>query len=136
MNHVVKEWLAECSWKEQTVVLCALRGTDTSGSPELKAMTRWIRRVALHNAAPRKTFMREEPFLRIKEAAETRPLIFDMLPVHFLGHLTHAFEVIGYRHPEKAVGEQAITAYYDLCEYLHVNPESGEQMALRLKDEP
>ena len=135
MGSVVQEWLESCSWKEQTVVLCALRGTDSGGSTVVKSMTRWIRRKSLHNAAPDKTFMREEGFPRIRDAAETKPLDFDMLPAHFLGHLMHALEVIGYSHPDEPTSWIAKTAYLDLCEYLHLNPESEEQMSDRLRDE-
>ncbi len=98
-------------------------------------MTRWIRRTSLNNAAPHKTFMRDEGFPRVKDVAEDTPIAFDMLPVHFLGHLMHALEVIGYRHPHSPTARDAWEAYCDLCEYLHLNPESEEQMLNRLKDE-
>lgn len=136
MTSVVQAWLAEkCSWKEQTVVLCALRGTDTRGSPELKAITRWIRRVALYNAAPNKTFMKDEGFPSIREIVETTPLILDMLPVHYLGHLMHALQVIGCHHFHFEASMLAAQGYLDLCEYLHVNPETETQMTKRLEDE-
>lgn len=135
MGGVVQEWLENCSWKEQTVVLCALRGTDSGGSPVIKSMTRWIRRTSLNNAAPRKTFMRDEGFPGVKDMAEETPIAFDMLPVHFLGHLMHALEVIGYKHPDILTATSARLAYHGLCEYLHLNPESEEQMSDRLRDE-
>lgn len=133
---VVRLWLLEnCSWKEQTVILCALRGADSAGSPEIKAITRWIRRTVLENAAPNKTFMRDEGFPSLADLAEKSPLVLDMLPVHFLSHLMHAMQVIGERHPDVDIAERASKAYRDLCDYLHLVPESSEAMDNRLADE-
>jgi len=133
---VLKEWVTiHCTWKEQTVLLCAIRGPDAGGSPQLKAWTRWIRSVVLNNAAPHKTFMRAERVTPILKLAEESPLVFDMLPVHFLGHLMHALEVIGYRHHSQSIANDAREGYRQLCEYLHLTPETKQQMEDRLKDE-
>lgn len=135
-SSVLQSWVTEnCSWKEQTVLLCALRGPDAGGTPKVKAWVRFIRATVLQNAAPHKTFMRKESITSIQEIADNEPLTFDMLPVHYLGHLMHALQVTGYRHPDKSVQATALYAYEEFCEYLHVNPESHEQMTLRLKDE-
>lgn len=132
----VKSWLSTISWKQQTVLFCALRGPDIGGSPEVKLMVRWIRSVVLENAAPGKTFMKETEFPDIAQLAEEKPLVFDMLPTHFMGHLLHAFQVIGNSvFIEKAHSKKAKKAYLDLCDYLHVNPESLHQMTDRLADE-
>jgi hypothetical protein len=134
-NSVVRPWVTTCTWKEQTVLFCALRGPDSNGSPELKAWTRWIRSIVLQNAAPKKTFMRREEAWSIGELAEQKPLVFDMLPVHFLTHFMHAVQVIGCRHPDSDVTTVALIAYGELCEYLHVRPELMQQMTARLQDE-
>ncbi len=133
---VLKCWVIDlCTWKEQTVLLCALRGTDSGGSEEAKRLTRWLRKVILSNAAPNKTFMKETPALSVKFVAENYPLVFDMLPVHFLTHLMHAFEVVAYRYPPGDVQTFAKLAYADICDFLHVVCETQEQMTLRLRDE-
>ncbi len=135
-NSVLKDWVVEkCSWKEQTVLLCALRGADFNGSPELKAWTRKIRREVLANAAPGKTFMQQEAILSFKFIADRYPLKLDMLPVHFLSHLMHACQVLGAYHPQYPTRHLFMDAYIDLCDYLHVNPENVAAMAERLKDE-
>ena len=133
---VLLSWLSDkCSWKEQTVVLCALRGPDSGGSPEVKSLVRWIRRVSLKNAAPDKTFMQVSPLESVFELAENKPLVLDMLPVHFLCHLMHAFQVISHRHSDFHIRVIAATAYDDLCDYLHVVPENERLMTIRLQDE-
>jgi hypothetical protein len=135
-NSVVQSWVTTCcTWKEQTVLFCALRGPDNNGSPELKSWTRWIRSIVLQNAAPNKTFMQRGDTWGIAALAYQRPLVFDMLPVHFLTHFMHALQVIGCRHPDSDVTTVALTAYGELCEYLHVRPELDQQMTARLQDE-
>ena len=136
MTSVLNEWVTEsCSWKEQTVLLCALRGTDANGSPALKAWTRKIRGEVLYNAAPNKTFMQQTSLVSFRDIAENYPLLLDMLPVHFLGHLMHACQVLGLRHPVEPTRRVFWEAYVDLCDYLHVNAETATEMRLRLKDE-
>lgn len=134
---VVQKWVTQyCTWKEQTVLFCAMRGPDAGGSGFVKLVTRWLRSVVLKNAAPHKTFMGDTNFLRISEIADHDPLCLDMLPVHFLGHLMHAMQVVGLRHPEWEAKGRAWEAYSDLCNFLHINPETVQQMNMRLKDEP
>ena len=136
MNTVVQEWVSShCTWKEQTVLFCALRGTDANGSHDLKSLTRWLRKTVLKNAAPDKTFMQETEPLDIDTIANKRPLGLDMLPVHFFGHLLHAFEVVGYRHPIEETRSYASSTYLKLCIYLHVEPENQSSMTERLRDE-
>lgn len=133
---VVQDWVTNnCSWKEQTVLFCAIRGPDAGGSPQLKSWTRFIRRNVLQNAAPNKTFMRQEMPEQILILAGNHPLIFDMLPVHYFGHLLHALQVIAYRCDDGHVSGFADIAYRQLCAYMHLNPETSEEMTERLKDE-
>lgn len=140
---VVQPWVNELSWKEQTVLFCALRGPDAGGTKILKGWTRFIRKTVLENAAPKKTFMQNDPIPDIYMIAMTEPLALDMLPVHYLGHLMHALQVIAYRHPasadksdpNRAPGEIARDAYLQLCDYLHVQRETLADMTIRLADE-
>ena len=132
---VLKDWLKNLTFKEQTVLLCILRGTDSGGSDEIKSWIRLIRRTVLKNAAPNKTFMRKEDVSRFLYIEKHNPLILDMLPVHFLSHLMHAVEIIGYKHPDNDTRDFFWLAYRDLCDYMHINPETREQMNNRLNDE-
>jgi hypothetical protein len=133
---VLQPWVTErCTWKMQTVLMCALRGPDAGGDPEIKDAVRWIRRVVLWNAAPHKTFMRGVTLPSFAEIAERNPLALDMLPVHFIGHLMHAFEVIAYRYPDEMEKRAAWLRYWELCEFLHVAPEPRDAFEARLADE-
>ncbi|GJM05331.1 MAG: hypothetical protein DHS20C09_13220 [marine bacterium B5-7] len=132
---VLNPWMESMTWKEQTVLLTALRGPDIGGTAEVKLMVRWIRSIVLRNAAPSKTFMRETNFKSVQDIAEEKPLAFDMLPIHYITHLMHAFQVIGVRHPEPSISTRAKHVYEDFCIYLHTNPETDSEMTLRLQDE-
>ncbi len=132
---VMQDWLFALTLKEQTVLLLSLRGSDIGATVEVKSLTRWIRSIVLRNAAPDKTFMKRTYFGRIIDMAEANPPAFDMLSVHVFGHLMHAFEIIGYKHPDTVVRAKALQAYLDLCEYMHVNPETEVEMSARLSDE-
>ena len=129
---VLQDWVGEISMKEQTVILCGLRGPDAGGSDEVKALVRWIRRTVLKSADPGHGFMSTTGSPDIREFEGT-PFL-ERLPVHYLGHLIHAFEVIGYRHPDVLEAGPALSAYIDLCDFLHVNAETIEQMTDRLRD--
>jgi hypothetical protein len=134
---VVQKWVYEkCSWMEQTVIFCGLRGVDFAGNSKLKAYTRWFRRIVLKNANPKKTFMQKEKLYSIKSIANNSPLILDMLPVHYLTHLLHTFQVIAYRHPDKKIMQFARKQYNDLVDYLHLSIETNEKMTKRLGDRP
>lgn len=135
-NNVLQDWVSDnLTLKMQTVLLCALRGPDANGSPDLKAWTRWIRSIVLKNAAPNKTFMRQDSFVGIDVIAQRMPLALDLLPVHYFSHLMHALQVIGYEHPDPGIAVTARVAYYQLADYLHLLPESKDMMHLRLSDE-
>lgn len=134
-ENVVQGWVTNLSWKEQTVLLCGLRGPDFGATEEVKQITRWIRSVVLHNAAPEKPFMKEKTFERIKLLAEQKTFCLDFLTVHFFSHLVETFKIIAYRHPDKDVSTKALLAYKDLCEHMNLHPETKEEMTKRLLDE-
>lgn len=135
MVFVFQEWLECLTWKEQTVLVLGLRGPDAGGSRDVKLIIRWLRSVVLKNAAPKKTFMGETDFRQVNEIVDDSPLAFDMLPVHFFGHLLHTVEVIAYRHPDQCIRNTALNTYIELCEFMHINQETDSEMTERLKDE-
>lgn len=131
---VVQGWLATCSWKEQTTVLCGLRGPDAAPSPYIKAWVRWLRWAVVQNADNSDRFMQVEPRYSFLEIEKKWPDALNALPVHYLAHLMHALEIIGYRHDRVEPGIIAKEAYLELCRYLHVRPENGPEMEERLRD--
>lgn len=90
MKSVVQEWLAneKISWKQQTVVLLALRGCDGQSKYDLpKKLTRQLRSAILYNAAAKDTtFMRDTMTLEeLRNMAEDS----DKYPIHYYMHSCH-----------------------------------------------
>jgi hypothetical protein len=131
---VLLPWLARCSWKEQTCVLCALRGPDAGASQKVKAWTRFLRAAACRNADPSDRFMRKEERQAFVEIEATSQDLLNMLPVHYLAHLMHALQIVGLRHDDHGTARTARCAYLDLCGYLHLKPEPDGEMEIRLAD--
>lgn len=135
MGSVVQKWLSNdnISWKQQTVVLSSLRGCDGQSKYDIsKKFTRKLRNVILHNAATETTsFMRDEMTLEdVREFAED----CDKYPIHFVMHLCHACEVIGFKHPNEEIQTWFHNAYLTIVDALHLKPETQEECDFRLRD--
>lgn len=57
----------------------------------------------------------------------------DIYPMHFYMHLTHAAEVIGYKHPILEIRACWRDFYFNCCDGLHLNPEHEYALDKRLK---
>ena len=131
---VLQDWLLELSMREQTCVLTLLRGPDVAVTLGIKGYVRWIRAKVLKNAAPKEKFMRKTKLKSVQKIGEEDQAALDMLTVHFFAHLVNGFQIVGYLHQEGQVRAQALAVYYELCDYLHMQPESVNHMRERLKD--
>lgn len=58
----------------------------------------------------------------------------DRYPVHFLLHIIHAAEVIGFNHPDPNEAEFWKAFYYNMVQAFHMYPETKEQNNFRLRD--
>ena len=130
---VLQDWLENLSLKQQTVLIVALRGCDTSTKHDnSKKLTRMLRSDVLKNAAtPNTKFMNISRNWNI--ILDFRNDI-DSYPVHYFLHLIHAIEIIGYFHPDREVRDFWNKAYLLLIDAMHVSPESKETNAYRLMD--
>lgn len=50
MGTVVKPWVNELPWKQQSALFSALRGPDNVLCPGIKRIVRWLRSVTQNNA--------------------------------------------------------------------------------------
>ena len=136
MVSVVKRWLGEkCTYKQQAVLLSALRGADGTPKEDIsKKFTRELRSVLL-NCADRgignDTFMRSTPNSKDLHIFCNN---LDHYPVHWLMHFIHAVEIVGYKHPDMDIRVKYAIIYGLLCQGLHLNPESEVEMDKRLLD--
>jgi len=132
-KNVIRDWLIEnCSWKQQTVVLVALRGCD--GIPKenpSKKLSRMLRRVILENTDSLTGFMEDD--ITNNEMNDFLDYI-DALPVHYIMHFAHASAIVGYHHPDESIAGFWKYLYYSIVKSIHLKPETKIQIDRRLKD--
>jgi len=131
MPPVFKPWMFELPFRMQSVLVSALRGCDTTRKEDpSKHITRALRAVLMHDADPTNSFMRsgDAPFTRVSDFL----VDLDVYPVHFVLHLAHAAEIVGYKHPNDLVREFWLKFYRGVIRAMHVNPETEEQLDVRL----
>ncbi len=138
MTSVVRPWLSEhCTFKQQTVLLSALRGCDGVPKSDIsKGITRRFRYTILH-AADQSSPSTPGTFM-FAEVTSAQVDYFvnhlDHYPMHWLMHFTHAVEIVGYKHPDLSVSNWWYSLYLAICSGLHLNPESEEVLDTRLAD--
>lgn len=137
INSVLQDWVMRLPLRHQGSLVAALRGSDTDPKHGLaKPINRSLRRVCMNPADEREcsvpgAYMSHDPetFPRdVKTFADN----MDNYPLHFVTHIMHACEIVGYRHPDNTISIQFRDAYYLFCHRLHVMPELPHEMQARL----
>lgn len=133
MASVVQEWMSDLTLKQQTVVLSALRGCDGLPKDDLsKKIARFLRGCVLHNAGTESTtFMKSEVD---KDDVDAMLRDMDKYPVHYILHLMHAAQIIGYYHPDLETACCWLWLYFLLVDAMHLRPETKEENEFRLRD--
>lgn len=135
----VKSWIFDLPWMQQGVLFSAIRGCDGIMKEDVtKVITRGFRDVVLKCAKSTGSFLSMTPTIEQLDDAMTqlyKSKGFDHYPVHYILHLVHAAEIIGYKHPELHIRNVWKLFYLKMCSAFHMHPESKEEMESRLKDE-
>lgn len=129
-NCVIQDWVQELTWKEQSSILTSIRGNDQSFDPRMRSLVRWIRRVTLHDADVNGVFVKHGDLPLIKDLKQ----ILEYQSVHFVSHLMHTLEIIGYKAVDDTTRNTGVLYYSAICDMLHCNMETKEQMNKRLED--
>jgi hypothetical protein len=127
---VLQNWMGELPWKQQSVVLSALRGPDTSRPPSVKIINRWLRGIIQNNADTSTDYMKELPFPSLENFQRD----LEYCTMHYYCHLMHTLEIIGYNHPDESIRDIGLTYYSAMVEFQHLNPETKEELNKRLED--
>jgi hypothetical protein len=149
---VVQEWVAELPMMQQTVLLTCVRGPD--GMPKYsppKFIARWFRRCILLSAID--GIVLTDPAVDgggsftgpsvakdgdWKQAMQQRIDDFvreeDAIPAHYMAHIRHGAEILGYKHPEPEIREWWHQLYRRLVNLLHLHPETEAELDERLGD--
>jgi hypothetical protein len=134
---VMRNWTTMQPLRVQGVIVSALRGCD--GAPKddpSKSITSLIRRAVMNPADDRETtaaggfFGFESTKLTNNARAFLHSL--DHYPLHYITHLMHACQIIGYEHPEACFRLFFETFYTMMVFKFHLNVESQDDMRERL----
>jgi len=133
---VVQDWLFELPGRMQSILFCALRGSDIATADEVRRVTRWLRYIVMKNVMPSSHYMADREFMRIEEQFKQDPSWWGNLPIHFKHHTSEALETVAYMHPDAEIRGRALQAYEDLCYRSKGKPESKDAFTMREQDKP
>lgn len=133
MASILQDWVMELGLRHQGVLLTAVRGCDTvSKNDPVKLISRCVRYEILRchcgDAAKSVSFIEQVDDDELGRRMKAVLKDFDHYPQHYLQHLMHAAEIIGYKKPDS----RWLWFYEKWCNCLHVNPEGEDQLDARL----
>lgn len=136
MTSSVRKWVLDVPWMQQGVLFSAIRSADgISQEDNSKIIVRGYRNVILKPAHDVGSFLGKIPTQeKLEESMKKFMAGFGYYHTHFVMHLIHAAEIIGYQHPDELIRKTWVNFYFEVCKEMHVNPETKEQMMNRLKD--
>lgn len=139
MNYgsVLQNWVQEISWMKQAVLLAAFRNCDTMDSKgPHKTLIRGIRMCCIRSSFPpdklSSGFILPSPDEILEAAKVFINKEWDRFPIHFITHLMHAAEVLGYHHPDNKYGNAWWLVYNEIVKGLHLYPEPFTDFDARL----
>jgi len=134
MTGIIKDWVNNIGLRHQGVLISAVRGNDTSSKEDpTKALIRVYRDIILvsFNDTP-SSFIEKVTLDETKKRMDNVLSGFDQYSIHYILHLIHASEIVGYKHPDRATRNLWQWFYFKFVNKLHMNPESEEQLDRRL----
>jgi hypothetical protein len=147
---VFQDWLFDLTMQMQSVLVMATRGPDTIAKfhPAKLIVARYrasvlkaayLGRAMWPGEGDATTFMTLEGFDAASPGTwnTITQAWFDMIdeiPHHYIMHLMHGAQIIGYKHPEILYKNRWQGFYIRSCQDLHLTPETEDQMDNRLCD--
>lgn len=136
---VLYNWVHELSFQQQALLLTAMRGPDQNNKHNAaKCIVRYLRGIVIkpagnwHGENDNDFMWGEYDYFKkyMKEFWNDH----DEYPHHFIMHLVHCAEVVGYKYLDPYVKNLWHEFYLKACESFHMEPESESQMDARLND--
>lgn len=136
---VLHDWVCSLTFQMQALLLTAMRGPDENNKYNAaKAIIRYLRGTVIKPAGDwhqknDNDFMwgQYELFYSYADAFWAD---HDEYPHHFIMHLVHCAEVVGYKYPDKTIAQCWLEFYKNACHAFHMNPETEDQLDRRLND--
>jgi hypothetical protein len=134
---ILQPWVMQLGLRHQGVLLTGVRGCDTAPKDDpSKKFIRAYRAMILeaHCGDPSKarSFIEKVGMEELLERFHALRRSCDHYPHHYLMHLLHAMEIIGYKHPDSKTRFLWYDIYSAMCISLHMNPEREDQLDSRL----
>jgi hypothetical protein len=141
IESVLHDWVHTLTFQQQALLMTGMRGPD--GMPKhcpAKMIIRYLRGIVLKPAG-QWSGLNDNDFMwgdyehqRFDEARHEFFNDHDQLPHHFIMHLIHCAEVVGYKHPDDVISFYWRTFYDRACHEFHMESETEEAMDKRLND--
>jgi hypothetical protein len=136
MSSILRDWVAELPLREQGTLLAAVRGCDLTPKFPLDAPERqlvaFVRWTFMYPADEREVDYQPGSFMSRIPPADFKPSCVGHYPLHWVMHIVHALEVIGYRHPDRVISYQCRCLYADFVKSFHLSEETFTEMRERL----
>jgi hypothetical protein len=139
-DSIVREWVEKLPARMQGTLFTCVRGADDVERDDvIKELARKFRGVILYCHDPNpKTFSYPIDYENVTQLisilAEMKVIAksHDHYPHHYLMHLIHCAEIVGYYHPHP-VCKQVWNEFYDrMCHKMHMTPETEYDCRMRL----
>jgi hypothetical protein len=134
---ILQPWVEELPLRMQGVLMSAVRGCDTAPRHDTSKILQRIYRSEILECScgdPQKSVSYILPadvpttVRRMNEFLED----CDHYPVHFVLHVVHAAEILGYYHPDHVRRDMWNGFYAQACKKFHVKPEQQNELRDRL----
>jgi len=131
---VLQEWVQKLPLRYQGVLVSSTRGCDSVPKEDpSKAFVRVYRSCILETPS-----QKPSSFIEFEDLDEKQKRFIDMikncdhLPHHFIMHIVHAVEILAYCFHVEKERLMWLECYLKACKGLHLNPETEEEMEIRL----
>lgn len=134
---VLQDWVQNIGLRHQGVLVSAIRGCDNEPRNSCtKMLIRCYRETILvchcGDSAKAATFIEKVNAEELQRRMDEVRRNLDHLPHHFVMHLIHAAQIVGYKHPDMAVALIWRQYYHRLVRCLHLRPETEDELDARL----
>lgn len=134
---ILQDWVTDIGLRHQGVLMSAVRGCDDEPRNSCtKLLIRCLRDTMLvchcGDSAKAATFIEKVDNDELQRRMDNVRKNLDHLPHHFVMHLLHAVQIVGYKHPDRDVRHMWREYYFRLVRCFHLQPESVADLDARL----
>ncbi len=136
---VLQDWVMELPLREQGTLLTCVRGCDLVPKLPLDSLPRRLvgslRHAFMVPCDPREVDATPGCFFVSEVPTDWKASELGHYPQHWISHVMHASEVIGWRHPDPFIGGAFLIVYRKIVYSLHLVPEDFLDFEARLSED-